>query len=153
MSIRNLTAQLDQERTDFHRAQQFKTVRSGEVPDHRQEPTKQTPFMTGGGYRNSVVQDHAPESSIQQQTTPPSVGIKERDQQTTYGIPGGIAARFGRYALKEPHTPPVPTTESLPDTVDELQEERASENQSPQHQERVNEQEEATRITIELQSH
>ena len=159
MSIRILTDQLQQETTEFKRNQQFNSVRS--VP--QQEPqgqTQQTPFMVGAGKKKETVQE-TPTPPAPTQT--PKIGLKERESQSPYDIPGGIAARFGRNALKEPivqPSAPAPIVEVEPEpvqkTITENQPEateQTTDTTETQEQERANEEDDAARITIELQSH
>jgi hypothetical protein len=159
MSIRNLTAQLQKETAEQQRAQKFRSARAIKEPEKKQGLAKQTSFMLGIGNRSETPQPAASEAFIQNQTTRPKTGIKEREPQKAYGIPGGIAARFGRDALKESATPsqPIITTETIPEPVQELspeeETETTSEVEEAPEQERATEQEEAARITIELQSH
>jgi len=161
MSIRNLTTQVHQETTEHHRVQQFQSVRSvPHTPEAKQSVGKQTPFLAGAGSRKKTVAEKPADIIVQSPTNAPKIGLKERTSQTTYGIPGGIVARFGREALQKPVTQPEnKTTQSQPEPVPEelaTKENTAETNELElaQHteQERVTE-DEATRITIELQSH
>lgn len=153
MSIRILTTQLQRETTEHQRVQHFQSSRSVPGPKTQNNPAKQTPFLTGTGNRQTSPQQEPVEAPIQQAS--PKVGLKERSQQTTYGIPGGIAARFGRQSLKEPVAQPeqpksVSPQEPLTKPVEDTQ---TTEPAQAQEQERATEQDDSARITIELQSH
>lgn len=167
MSIRILTHQLQQEKTEHLRVQRFQSARSIPKPQTQQETPKQTPFMGGASTRTSTPESAPPEIPIQKQPASPKVGLKERATETTYCVPGGIVARFGRDALKEsvalPQEPEeTVTTESQSARVQDLPletettETNEAETAQPQEQEQAAEQDEedeAARITIELQSH
>lgn len=162
MSIRNLTTQVHQETTEHQRVQHFQSVRSV-VPDTsetQQSVAKQTPFLAGAGSRKKIVTEKPEDVVVQAPIATPKIGLKERASQTTYGIPGGIVARFGREALQKPVTQaedkttqsqPEPVTETLPAEENTAETNELELAQDPE-QERVTE-DEATRITIELQSH
>ncbi len=160
MSIRNLTTQVHRENTEHQRVQQFQSVRSvSPAPETKQSVAKQTPFLVGTGNRKERVPDPSADLIASPPTTAPKIGLKERASQTTYGIPGGIVARFGREALKQPAiqaenktTQPEPVQAELPAEENTKEANALELAQAPEEQERVTE-EEATRITIELQSH
>ncbi|MBT4137836.1 MAG: hypothetical protein HOE48_07970 [Candidatus Latescibacteria bacterium] len=162
MSLRTLTTQLQQEKVEHQRVLQFQSARSIQDPQAQQEAPKQTPFMVGASNRKQRSENTPSEIPIQRQTASPKIGLKERELETTYGVPGGIVARFGRNALKEPVVAPqelqeIVATESRSESVlntpleeaDKSNEEEAE----PQEQEQAVEEDEAARITIELQSH
>ena len=160
MSIRNLTTQVHQETTEYQRVQQFQSVRSvvPNRPETKQGAAKQTPFLAGAGSRKKTVTEKSANTIAPPPTTAPKIGLKERTSQTTYGIPGGIVARFGREALQKPvtqaenkPTQPEPVPEALP-TKEDTAKTNELELAQDTEQERVTE-DEATRITIELQSH
>jgi hypothetical protein len=159
MSIRNLTTQVHRENTEHQRVQQFQSVRSASnAPETKQSVVKQTPFLVGTGNRKERVPDPSADLTVPPPTATPKIGLKERASQTTYGIPGGIVARFGREALKqtttqaENKTTPEPVRAELPAEENTKEADELELLQVPEEQERVTE-EEATRITIELQSH
>jgi len=158
MSIRNLTTQVHRETTEHQRVQQFQSVRS--VPNTSPEPkkgvAKQTPFLVGTGTRKEINPKKSADLIAPPPTAKPQIGLKARTSQTTYGIPGGIVARFGRDALKQPvvqteNKTTQPVQEELP-TEEKTEETNELELTQDPEQERVTE-DEATRITIELQSH
>jgi hypothetical protein len=157
MSIRNLTTQVHRETTESQRVQQFQSARSvPRVSEAKQSAAKQTPFLAGAGSRKEIVPEKSVDLIASPPTATPKIGLKERTSQTTYGIPGGIVARFGREALKQPviqteHKTAQPVQEELPAEENMVETTELELAQDPE-QERVTE-EETTRITIELQSH
>lgn len=166
MSLRNLTSQLQQETSEHTRSQKFQSARVVSAPAKTQNANKQTPFMVGLGNRKENGQEaETPALPIQQETHLPKIGLKERAASTTYGIPGGIAARFGREALKAPVAPPQPIQEepeeTTPDPVQEdpieevveAKSEDAAETEAQEKEREAEPEDDAARITIELQSH
>jgi len=151
MSIRLLTAGLGIEAEETRRQQQYNVVREPQNDPIPPEPS----FLSGSGKR-SVKPTPPP------QTSPPprQVSLKARSTNNPWGIPGGIAARFGQDALQgqkenvEPkeieeqqETPKL----TLQEPVQELTEEQTNE-ETNETAEQTSEQDENARITIELQS-
>lgn len=165
MSLRNLTTQLQQETSEHTRSQKFQSARVVSAPAKTENANKQTPFMVGLGTRKENGQAaETPALPIQQETQAPKIGLKERAASTTYGIPGGIAARFGREALKAPVAPPQPTKEEPEETtpepvpkdpIEEVVEAKAedAETEAQEKEREAEPEDDAARITIELQSH
>lgn len=146
MSIRLLTAGLQTEAEEKRRRQHYQAAR---LPNLQDTPsTRESAFLSGSGQRNTEPAPSVP--SVPQAPQPRQVNLQARTAHNPWGVPGGIAARFGQGALRQPESHPI----EEPQTTDTSQtiEPPATEQQTNETTQASTKDENAS-ITIELQSH
>ncbi len=112
MSIRTLTADLEEEALEAHRRQRYASV--GAAPLEPRGRTGQRGAVSGRARTDSGLPVAArPEKGTP--NTPPvrQVGIRSRQKEERWEMPGGIVARFGLHADHAPQDrePPPPEPE------------------------------------------
>jgi hypothetical protein len=165
MSIRNLTARLQEENVELRRRNQFSQSRSRPIAPQQNsfvdsQPQRQATFMSASGRKNTSAEP-AREVMPVFQTPVRQVGLRAAPSEEGWHIPGGIAAKFGRNALQEPRSnnnqpkreAPVVISEK-PQAASQIETKNIPDEPRREKQpERTAQPEEAARITIELQSH
>lgn len=157
MSIRLLTDGLQQEAAETQRRQQYDVARAREPQN---DPVSPEPtFLTGSGKRQELRPGPKPVVS----TPPRQVSLKTRSVHNPWGVPGGIAARFGKDSLQESQitepeqtekieeTPEVEATTTVSEPVERLEEQPAEEEPVETKEEGASDEDDNARITIELQ--
>ena len=165
MSIRNLTARLQDENAELRRRNQFSQSRSRHITPQQNsfvdsQPQRQTAFMSASGRKN-MPEEPARDIVPVFQAPVRQVGLRAAPSEESWRIPGGIAAKFGRNALQEPgpnnhqfkQEIPVAIPEK-PQAASQIETKKTPDEPRREKQpERTAQPEEAARITIELQSH
>jgi len=146
MSIRLLTEGLQNEAAETQRRQQYDVARAPQTDPVSPQPT----FLTGSGKKGEAKPRELGVSS-----PPRQVSLKKRATHNPWGVPGGIAARFGQESLQEQDSPEPEAIEESPQTTEPAASTPAPEPEQPAEQEEANreasDEDENVRITIELQ--
>ena len=159
MSIRLLTENLEAEAVEIRRQQQYDVAR---VREPQNDPIQPEPsFLSGKGKRQEK-----PAETVVAPPRPRQVSLKTRKQNNPWGVPGGIAARFGQESLKYQEETEKAQTEQQEERVEtpeavvqepvrepeEAPEETTNKETEEITQQEASEEDENPSITIELQS-